>query len=321
MDVSVIIVSWNARRHLEECLASVYESSAPVAPEVIVVDNASTDGSPEMVGKHFPEVRLLRCRENLGFAVANNIGIRQSHGRYIALVNSDVKILGRCLDTLVAFMDQHPKVGLVGPRILNTDMTLQSSCRRFPNPWNNLCAASGLARLSGPHPLFSGEHMLYFRHDEVRPVDVLVGCFWVMRREALDRVGPLDERFYIYAEDVDWCRRCWNAKWEIMFCPDAQAIHHSGGSSVNDPVRFAVEQHRALLRYWRKHHGILGRLYMVILLGFGQLLRYLSAFVSTIVRRSAASDSRLRMRKASACLRASFGRDCSRPSGSVGAPG
>jgi GT2 family glycosyltransferase len=321
MDVSVIIVSWNARRYLEECLASIHESSAPSVPEVIVVDNASTDGSPDMVEQRFPNVKLVRCPENLGFAKANNIGIKQSQGRYIALINSDVKLLGRCLDTLAAFLDQNPRIGLTSPRILNPDLTLQSSCRRFPNPWNNLCSATGLARFGSRHKLFSGEHMLYFRHDQVRPVDVLVGCFWMMRREAVEKVGLLDEEFFIFAEDVDWCRRCWNAGWEIVFCPDAQAIHHRGGSSVNDPVRFAVEQHRALLRYWRKHHGILGRLYMAVLLGFGQLLRYLLAFVSTFVRRSAASDGRLRMRKASACLRASFGRDCSRASGSVGASG
>jgi len=317
MDVSVIIVSWNARRYLEECLASIYESSAPSVPEVIVVDNASADGSPDMVAERFPNVQLVRCRENLGFARANNIGIQQSQRRYIALVNSDVKLLGRCLDTLATFLDQNPKIGLAGPRILNPDLTLQSSCRRFPNPWNNLCSATGLARLGSRHQFFSGEHMLYFRHDQVRPVDVLVGCFWMMRRETVEKVGLLDEEFFIFAEDVDWCRRCWNAGWEIVFCPDAQAIHHRGGSSVNDPVRFAVEQHRALLRYWGKHHGMLGRLYMVVLLGFGQLLRYLWAFASTFVRRSAASDSRLRMRKASACLRASFGRDCSRASGGV----
>ncbi len=321
MDVSVIIVSWNARQHLEECLASVYESSAPSVPEVIVVDNASTDGSPEIVEARFPDVKLVRCRENLGFAKANNIGIKQSQRRHIALVNSDVKLVGQCLGTLATFLDQNPKVGLVGPRILNTDLTLQSSCRRFPNPWNNFCSAMGLTRLASRHKFFSGEHMLYFRHDQVRPVDVLVGCFWMMRREAVETVGLLGEEFFIFAEDVDWCRRCWNAGWEIVFCPDAQAIHHRGGSSVNDPVRFAVEHHRAVLRYWRKHHGILGRLYMMVLLGFGQLLRYLSAFVSTLVRRSTAADSRLRMRKASACLRACFGRDCSRMSGGVGAPG
>jgi hypothetical protein len=274
-----------------------------------------------MVAEQFPKVKLVQCRENLGFAAANNIGIRQSQGRYVALVNSDVKLLGQCLDTLVGFMDQHPKVGLVGPKILNTDMTLQSSCRRFPNPWNNLCEATGLARLRAHHPFLSGEHMLYFGHNEVRAVNVLVGCAWVMRREAIEAVGLLDEGFFIFAEDVDWCRRCWNARWEIVFCPDAQAIHHRGGSSANDPVRFAVEQHRALLRYWRKHHGILGHLYMVVLLSCGQLLRYLSAFFSKLVGRSAASDSRLRMRKASACLRASFGGACPRASGDVGAPG
>ncbi len=302
MKISVVIVSWNARRYLEECLASVYESMGPDRPEVIVVDNASTDGSPDMVENRFKDVKLIRCRENLGFAKANNIGIKLCQGRYIALVNSDVKVLGRCLDTLAAFLDQNPKTGLVGPRILNTDLTLQSNCRRFPSLWNNFCSATGLARLPGRYRLFSGEPMLDFDRDQVRSVDVLAGCFWLMRREAIGTVGLLDEGFYIYAEDLDWCRRCWNAGWQVVFCPEAQAIHHRGGSSVNDPVRFAVEQYRALLRYWRKHHGIVGRLFIGVILCCGLILRYLSAVASRLLGCSA-SDSRLRMQRASACLR------------------
>ncbi|HVM59664.1 MAG TPA: glycosyltransferase family 2 protein [Verrucomicrobiae bacterium] len=304
MNVSVVIVSWNARRYLEECLASLYETTAPVPPEVIVVDNASSDGSPQMVEQRFPQVTLIRCGENLGFARANNIGIRESHRRYIALVNSDVKVLGSCFATLVAFLDQHPEAGLVGPKVLNTDLTTQSNCRRFPSPWNNFCAATGLARLLGRRRLFSGEQMFDFDYDQVRPVDVLAGCFWMIRREAMEAVGLLDEGFYIYAEDLDWCRRCWNAGWQVVFCPEARAIHHRGGSSVNDPIRFAVEQNRAVLRYWRKHHGIAGRWCILGILCCGLVLRYLLAVASRLLGRSPASDTQLRMRKAGACLRA-----------------
>lgn len=303
MDVSIVIVSWNAKKHLEECLAGLYESTGSSFPEVIVVDNASTDGSPEMVESRFRDVRLVRCEENLGFAKANNIGIRLSKGRYIGLVNSDVKFLDGCLDALVTFMDRHPEVGVAGPRTLNSDMTLQSSCRRFPSLWNNFCSATGLARGLGRYPLFSGEHMFYFPHDRVMAVDVLVGCFWLLRREAVQEVGLLDEEFFIFAEDLDWCRRCWNAGWQAVFCPEARAIHHRGASSANDPVRFAVEQHRAMLHYWEKHHGISGRLGIVSILLFGQLLRYLVAVASGLTRKSAESDSRLRMRMAAACLR------------------
>jgi GT2 family glycosyltransferase len=256
-----------------------------------------------MVARRFKHVKLIRCGENLGFAKANNIGIKQSNGRYIALVNSDVRLLNGCLQALVAFMDQNPKVGVAGPRILNSDLSLQSSCRRFPNPWNNLCSATGLARLLGRYAFFSGEHMLFFPHNRVRSVDVLVGCVWILRSKAVETVGLLDEEFFIFAEDVDWCRRCWNAGWQVMFCPDAQAIHHRGGSSVNDPVRFAVEQHRAVLRYWEKHHGTSGRLCILGILLCGQVLRYLSAVASRLTRRTAQSSSRLRMRAAAACLR------------------
>jgi hypothetical protein len=303
MNVSVVIVSWNAGRYLKECLVSLRETTAPNSPEVIVVDNASTDGSPEMVESLFQDVKLVRCRENLGFAKANNIGIRLSQAPYIALVNSDVRLFDGCLDGLVEFLERHPEAGLVGPKILNTDLTVQTSCRRFPSLWNNFCSASGLARSLGRHRFFSGEQMFDFRHDQVRSVDVLAGCFWMFRREAWEAVGSLDEEFFIYAEDLDWCKRCWDAGWQVVFFPEAQAIHHRGGSSANDPVRFAVEQHRALLHYWQKHHGLCGRLGILAILLGGQLLRYCAAVTSGLTRRLPESDSRLRMRTAAACLR------------------
>ena len=303
LDISVIIASWNARQFLEECLKSLVEAPMKHNMEIIVVDNASTDGSPEMVATRFPQVKLIRNKDNLGFAKANNVGIRESKGRYVSLINSDVKILGDCLGALADFMDEHQDVGNVGPRILNADMTLQSSCRRFPTLWNSFCEASGLARPLRASKFFSGQHMSYFPHDRVLDVDVLVGCFWVMRREALDAVGLLDEAFFIYSEDVDWCTRCWRTGWRIVFAPVGQAIHYCAGSSTNDPLRFAVEQQRAVLHYWSKYRGLLGRCGIRAIIFFRHLSRYLFGIASRCVRSSTTEhDSRVVV--SAACIKA-----------------
>jgi GT2 family glycosyltransferase len=186
-ELSVVIVSWNARSFLEECLDSLSRGVSRTC-EVTVVDNASSDGSSEMVAERFPWVALIQAGENLGFAKGNNLGINRSRGKYIALVNSDVKVLSGCLDQLTAFLDQHPDVGMVGPRIMYGDGRLQSSCRRFPNLWNSACDAFGLNKLFPRSRLFAGEQMSYFACDHTRGVEVLAGCFIVARREAVNHV-------------------------------------------------------------------------------------------------------------------------------------
>ena len=165
-------------------------------------------------------------------------------------------------------------------------MTLQSSCRRFPTLWNNFCEASGLSKAFRRSKFFSGEHMLFFPHDRELDINVLVGCFWMVRKEAFEVAGLLDEDFFIYAEDVDWCRRCWNAGWRIVFFPGSQVVHYRGGSSANDPARFATEQRKAVLHYWEKHHGRIGQFGIRTIMRFGDLVRYLFATTSRIVRSS-----------------------------------
>lgn len=304
MDLSIVIVSWNAKRFLKECLESLVSNSVKI--EIIVVDNCSSDGSPEMVESSFPGIKLIRNDWNLGFARANNQGIRASKGRYIALVNSDVKFVEDCFSTLVRYMDEHSDVGVVGPRMLEPDMTVQPSCRRFPSLWNNFCEAARLHRIFPQSRLFSAQHMRFFPHDTTRDVDVLAGCFWLVRRETFEAVGLLDEEFFIYSEDVDWCKRCWKAGWRVVFFAGTQAIHYRAGSSANDPVRFALEQQKSVLRYWRKHHGRLASLAIrVILLG-----KHLGRLVSQVGRRSCATpglwQSNGHWRASVACIQALF---------------
>jgi GT2 family glycosyltransferase len=253
--VSVIIVSWNARDFLAECLESLSSDVCRYSMEIIVVDNASTDGSVECVQRDFPHVRLICHGTNSGFAKANNLGIAASHGRYLCLVNSDVKVLPNCITLLVDYLEHHPETGMVGPYIFGRDGLRQRSCRGFPSVWNMMCRALALDSVFPRIKIFSGHTLSYWSQDSLRPVDILSGCFWLIRKEALNEVGALDESFFMYGEDMDWCKRFWAKGWPLVFVPEAQAIHYGGASSSSAPVRFYIERQRADLWYWKKHHS------------------------------------------------------------------
>lgn len=303
VDLSVVIVSWNAERYLDLCLGSLEKAPPRRSMEVLVIDNASSDNTVEMVQTKYPWVKMIRSQENLGFAKGNNVAIEECQGRYISLVNPDVIVFPGCLDTLTDFLDSNPRVGNVGPRVFNPDMTLQSTCRRFPSLWNNFCSATRLDGLFRGSKFFAGEHMFYFAHDRTITVDVIVGCFSMIRRETFLQVGLLDPDLFMYGDDVDWCRRAWNAGWQCAFCPDAQAIHDRGKTTAPYPVRFALAQQRSNLQYWRKHHTSWGVLGIKGIILARHLLRYASARLSDLVHfRNGARDS-VRKKVSAACLR------------------
>jgi|SRR5579863_10312704 len=303
MDISVVIVAWNARHYLEKCLESIASAPPRRTLETLVVDNASSDGTSEMLEARFPWVRLLKSQENLGFSRGNNLAIRRAQGRYIALVNPDVIVLPGCLDALADFLDQHPKVGNVGPRVFNPDMTQQSTCRRFPTLWNNFCSAIGLATKFKNSRIFAGEHMFFFPHNRTLAVDVIVGCFSFIRREAVEQVGLLDEGLFMYGDDVDWCRRAWKAGWQVVFYPGAQAIHDPGKTTAPYPVRFALAQQRSVLYYWDKHHGVWGRLGIRGIMVFHHAIRYAVGFAKALARAQSGAEANTRKQVSGACLR------------------
>ncbi len=278
-DLSIIIVNWNTKDILLKCLNSIDNQDKYISEDVIVVDNGSTDGSVEAVHKLFANVIVIENNANLGFARANNIGINKSSGRYVCLINSDVEILDDCLIRLIKFMDANPKIGIAGPKILYPDLSLQNSCRKFPSLWNKLSPALGLDKIFRNSSHFSGEHMQFFAHNNRLNVDYLAGCFLMVRREAIDEVGLLDERFFIYAEEVDWCKRFRHHGWEISFYPGATAIHHQCASSSKDPKRFAIAQQKATLQYWEKHHSTVSGLAIRIILFLRHTLRLFSRAV------------------------------------------
>jgi GT2 family glycosyltransferase len=303
LDVSVIIVSWNTRDILRDCLESIAEQTRRVTYEIIVVDNASSDDTVEMLKRDFSQVTVVENEENLGFSRGNNIGIDRSSGRYMALINSDVILLDGCLDRMVDYMDSHANTGMAGPRILNHDGSLQVSCRKFPTLWNNFCQAIGLNYLFPKSPLFSEPFMKYWAHDQEREVDVLSGCFWMIRREALEQVGLLDEAFFFYGEDIDWCKRFHKADWGVTFYPGAEAIHLGAASSRRMPIKFYLELQKADLRYWRKHHGRLGKFAYACVITFRHALRLVLGGMLYVLRPSQRPETGYKLKRNSACLR------------------
>lgn len=258
MDISVVIVSWNSQAIVAHCLEALAHHQTRYSFEVILVDNASSDGTPEMVEQRFPQVRLIRNMENLGFSKANNIGIRLATGRYVCLMNSDIVIREHCFDLMVKYLEKHPGIGILGPQLLNPDLSIQGSCESLPTLWNALCEALFLNKIFPRSRFFSERYWSFFKHDRICNVPVLPAAFWMIPQKVLERVGLLDERFFIYGEDNDFCRRLKDQEWKVVFYPKAEAIHYHGGSSSNMRVRFHLEQHRASLQYWQKHHGIMG---------------------------------------------------------------
>jgi len=273
VDISIIIASWNAKDFLAQCLASIYDTIRQFNFEVLVIDNDSLDGSPELVEARFPQVKLIRTGMNVGFAKANNIGMKESRGRYLCLVNSDIKLLSGGVDVMVSYMEDHPEVGMVGPRVLNPDLSLQRSYEDCPTYWSALCRALALDTVFPRSKLFGGCDTLFTEDLSPRRIDVLRGCFWVVSRQAVCEVGLLDESFFIYDEDTDWCQRFALAGWKVMYIPEAQVIHYEGGSSSNAPIRLYIQLRQSTFVYWKKHHGRYGVTYIYLVTILHEVIR------------------------------------------------
>jgi Predicted glycosyltransferases len=254
MDVSVIVVSWNVWSWLAPCLRSIRQALGRLEGEIIVVDNASTDGTPERVREAFPEVRLLINPANRGFPAANNQGMAVARGRYFFLLNPDTIVLDQAIEELVTFADAHPDVGVVGPQLLNPDGSVQSSRRRFPTFWTALFESTWWQPWA-PRSILTHYYVLDRPDHEIQEVDWVTGAAMLVRREVVERVGPMDEGFFMYAEELDWCRRIRQAGWRVFYYPPAKVIHYGGRSSDQVPALQHLAFQRSKIRYFRKHHG------------------------------------------------------------------
>jgi GT2 family glycosyltransferase len=255
IDVSIIIVNWNTRDILRDCLRSVYEQTKDVSFEVIVVDNASTDGSGAMVKRQFPSVVLMENNENMGFAEANNQAIKVAGGRYVLLLNSDTLVLDNAIAKTVKFADEHPDAAVAGCMVLNSDETIQQTCFMYPSNFNMFLAATYLYKIFPKSVIFGREGMTWWDYNDVREVDVVAGCFMLVRREAIQQVGMLDNRYFVYCEETDWCYRFSKKGWKILFTPNARIIHY-GGQTANQKARTCrLQLEGSKLIFMKLHRG------------------------------------------------------------------
>jgi len=303
-EVSVILVNWNANRFLVNCVRSLLGDATSPAIEIILVDNGSTDGGPEAIEALFPSVIVIRNGENLGFAKANNVGIEASTGRYVCLVNTDIEVKEGCLRDLVAYMDAESKTGVAGPQLLNPDSSIQMSCGRFPTPRSLLIDALALQPV---FPKAASKMFWQWDHDSTQRVPMICGAFFMVRREAMDQVGLLDEGFFFYGEECDWCKRFCEAGWEVAFYNGAQAHHFQAGSSTLSPIRFEVEFERSRLYYWRKHYGPLGRAFSISVILLHHMLRVTGRAVGLIAFPRRRKEMKHKFRASVACLSDLFG--------------
>jgi GT2 family glycosyltransferase len=273
IDVSVVIVNWNTRELLRDCLGSVYAETREIGLEVIVVDNASSDGSADMVEAEFPRVRLIRNADNRGFAAANNQGIAVATGRYVLLLNSDTRVLDRAIARSVEFADAHPEAGVVGCRTLLTNGTVQANCYQFPSLLNLALSLSRLPMLFPRNRFFGRARMTWWAYDTVMPVDVVAGCYMLVRREALDQVGPMAEEYFMYSEDTDWCWRFHRAGWKILYTPEPTIIHYWQSSSSQCAADMHILQRRSVLMFLEKKSGKLARFIANLMFCVSSLLK------------------------------------------------
>ena len=254
-DLDIIIVNYNTRDLLRQCLASVYESRGEFSYHVYVVDNCSSDQSAEMVKAEYPQTTLIESEVNGGYAYANNLGLRVADARYCLLLNPDTILPPRALAEMVAFMDAHPDAGVAGPRLVLQDGALDKACRRsFPSPQVSLYRLLGLSSLFPKSPRFGRYNMTYLDPDVTTEVDSVVGAFMMVRAEAIEVAGLLDESFFMYGEDLDWAYRIKEAGWRVYYHADVTVLHYKRASSQHS-FKAQVEFYRAMLLFFRKHYA------------------------------------------------------------------
>lgn len=254
MDVSIIIVNYNTKKLTLECIKSINQSNISYQYEVILVDNNSTDGTVDALAKEFPNVNLIANSENVGFSKANNQAINLSKGRYILLLNSDTIVKSGSIDIIIRFMDENMEAGATGCRVLLPDGSLDQACHRgFPTPSASFYYLAGLYKKYPNNPQYNGYHLSHLNLDEIHEIDCLVGAFMMVRREAIEQVGLLDETYFMYGEDIDWCYRIKQAGWKIYYNPMTEIIHYKGASSRKKPMKIVYEFHRAMYLFHKKH--------------------------------------------------------------------
>jgi len=284
LDLSIIIVNYDVKDRLRECLHSICRNTRKVSFQITVIDNNSSDSSCEMIRREFSEVKLIENSENFGFAKGVNQGLKDSEGKYLLLLNPDTIVLPNALDKMVEFMEGNPQAGALGCRLLNPAGNLQPSCRSFPNLRTAFFEASGLERLFSKNKVIGRYRMGYWKHDCVREVDQPMGSVLLLRRDVINQVGLMDERFHMYYEEVDLCYRIKKTGWKIYFTPDAEVIHYAGESARQNLGNVLIEQYRSMHKFYRKHFGLFPEILVRAMNFCGLLLRISVGSLSLVGR-------------------------------------
>lgn len=254
IELSIIIVNYNVKAFLQNCLSSILRSTEKINSEIIVVDNASDDGSVELIKKNFPQVKLIESKINLGFSRANNLGLQVAQGRYICLINPDTIVEESTFHEMIKFMNEHPEVGLAGCKILNPDGTFQLACRRsFPTPWVAFTKIVGLSKFFPKSKIFARYNLTYLDENQSYEVDAVSGSFMFLRREVYEKIGGLDETFFMYGEDLDYCYRVKKAGFQVYYVHTTQIIHFKGESTKRSNIDEIKHFYEAMRLFVRKH--------------------------------------------------------------------
>lgn len=255
MDVSIIIVNYNTKELLKQTIQSVMDTTKNIEYEIIVSDNNSKDGSQSMIKESFSKVMLIENKDNLGFPRGNNVAIKKAKGRYILLLNSDTMVLKNCIEQCVNYMDNDKKIGTLGCKLVLKDGTLDHACKRgFPTPEASLFYMLKFNKLFPENKKFGAYTMGYLNDDSINEVGSLTGAFMMVRREAIEKVGLLDEDFFMYGEDIDWCYRIKEAGYKVIYYPKVKTIHYKGQSSKKKRLKTIYEFHRAMILFYNKHY-------------------------------------------------------------------
>ena len=254
MKLSIVIVSYNVGNYLKNCLESINKTASPLNPEIIVVDNKSTDNTLDIVKNNFSNVKLIKNSENYGFAKGANIGMKQAQGEFVLLLNPDTLVLECAVTSMVEYMQSHPEIGIMGPQLQDPDGSLQLSCRSFPT-WSVYFSnrQSILNRLF-PTNKWSNKYLLkQIDHKQIQEVDWICGCGLLLRKKMLEEMDYLDEDFFMYIEDVDLAKRVREKNWKTVYFPQARLIHYQSKSVIQNKEGMLVEHHRSMYRYYLKH--------------------------------------------------------------------
>ncbi|EYE87925.1 glycosyl transferase family 2 [Fervidicella metallireducens AeB] len=255
MEISIIIVNYKTKDLTKQTIKSVMDTTHNVQYEIILVDNASGDGSLEAIMEEYNDIAFIANTENVGFSKANNKAIKKSRGKYILLLNSDTKILDGCIEKCFKYMEEHEEIGALGPKIYLMNGELDHACKRgFPTPSASLCYMLKLDRIFAGKKKFGKYKMSYLPDDEINEVDSLTGAFMMVRKDVIEKVGMLDENFFMYGEDLDWCYRIKEAGYKVVYYPEAQMIHYKGQSSKKKRLKTIYEFHRAMYLFYNKHY-------------------------------------------------------------------